>query len=107
MTTLEFQKKKDSKKITYRLSASGHAGYAEVGKDIVCSAISILLFTLASALDDFGADHLKVELEPGDSTISCTASYGDVEIDSFFKFVLEGLELLEEQYPDYVEILEE
>lgn len=107
MTTIEYNKQKDYKKISYKLTASGHAGYAPEGYDIVCGAISILLFTLANALDDFGADNLKVDLEPGDTTISCTASYGDIEIDSFFKFAMEGLELLEEQYPDYVEILEE
>ena len=107
MTTIEFTKKKDFKKIKYSLTATGHAGYAQVGQDIVCSAISILLFTLANALDDFGAADLKVSLEPGESEISCTATWADEEIHSFFKFVMEGLELLEEQYPDHVEILEE
>ena len=33
-----------------RLRVSGHAGYAEVGKDIVCSAVSILVVTLVESL---------------------------------------------------------
>ena len=32
--------------------ANGHAGYAKSGQDIICSAVSTLLFTAASALED-------------------------------------------------------
>ncbi len=32
--------------------ANGHAGYAGQGKDIICSGVSTLLFTAASALED-------------------------------------------------------
>jgi hypothetical protein len=32
--------------------ASGHAGYADPGQDIICSGVSTLLFTAASALED-------------------------------------------------------
>lgn len=32
--------------------ASGHAGFDDPGRDIVCSGVSTLLFTAASALED-------------------------------------------------------
>ena len=32
--------------------ANGHAGYDDPGRDIICSAVSTLLFTAASALGD-------------------------------------------------------
>ena len=32
--------------------ANGHAGYDDSGRDIICSAVSTLLFTAASALED-------------------------------------------------------
>ena len=32
--------------------ANGHAGYDEPGRDIICSGVSTLLFTAASALED-------------------------------------------------------
>ena len=32
--------------------ANGHAGYADPGHDIICSAVSTLLYTAASALED-------------------------------------------------------
>lgn len=107
MITVEYQKEKANRHVKYSLSLDGHAGYAPVGQDIVCSAVSILLFTLANALSDSGAEDLEVSLEPGDSYIGCTASYADIEIDTLFKFAVIGLELLEEQYPENVEILSE
>ena len=32
--------------------ANGHAGYGKSGQDIICSAVSTLLFTAANALED-------------------------------------------------------
>ena len=32
--------------------ANGHAGYDDPGRDIICSGVSTLLFTAASALED-------------------------------------------------------
>ena len=32
--------------------ANGHAGYDDPGRDIICSAVSTLLFTSANALED-------------------------------------------------------
>lgn len=107
MITIEYQKEKESRHVKYNLSLEGHAGYAPVGQDIVCSAVSILLFTLANALSDSGVEDLDVSLEPGDSHISCTATYADIEIDTLFRFTVIGLELLEEQYPENVEFLAE
>ena len=52
MITVEYQKEKENRHVKYSLSLDGHAGYAPVGQDIVCSAVSILLFTLANALSD-------------------------------------------------------
>ena len=36
---------------TCRLEASGHAGYAPAGQDIVCAAVSVLAQTLANKVD--------------------------------------------------------
>lgn len=36
----------------FELHAKGHAGYAEQGKDIVCAAVSILLFTLIESINE-------------------------------------------------------
>lgn len=44
---------------------SGHAGYAESGKDIVCSAVSVLVQTLVKSIDDLTDDRLAREIGPG------------------------------------------
>ncbi len=107
MITIEYSKEKRSRTIQYSLSAEGHAGYAPEGQDIICAAVSTLFCTLANALSDSGASELDVCLEPGNSGICCEAAYSDFEIEAMFRFAMIGLEMLEEQYPDYVEILEE
>ena len=35
----------------YSLAASGHAGYAPAGQDIVCAAVSVLAQTLANKVE--------------------------------------------------------
>ena len=89
----------------YKLRIDGHADYAPEGQDIVCSAVSVLAQTLANALSDTGAYGLKVEMEPGHVYIRCTALMDDMEIYILFRFAMIGLEMLEEQYPDHVNII--
>lgn len=53
---------------------SGHSGYAEVGQDIICSAVSVTAYTAAGALEELaGLDgcytesdgHMKIVLPQG------------------------------------------
>jgi uncharacterized protein YsxB (DUF464 family) len=37
---------------SFEIESKGHAGYGEKGKDIVCSAVSILLYTLVDSIDE-------------------------------------------------------
>lgn len=61
-----------------RLTAEGHAGFAEPGQDIVCAAVTILVYTLAAAVGNMDAAGQargsRVELESGHAEIVCTAS---------------------------------
>lgn len=52
--------KKTKDDIPYFFEVSGHAGYADPGKDIVCSAISVLMFTFANSMEAFTEDHVTV-----------------------------------------------
>ena len=38
-----------------RLTADGHAGFAEAGQDIVCAAVPMLVYTLAAAVGNMDA----------------------------------------------------
>ena len=43
------------------VTITGHAGYEEPGKDIVCAAVSVLVQTLAASAKRLTADRLEVE----------------------------------------------
>lgn len=89
----------------YSLAASGHAGYAPAGQDIVCAAVSCLMQTLAySAAEDEhtsscsyqGKDGPVVSVKAGDSVL----------MRDKFELVADGLTLLAEQYPENVSFKE-
>lgn len=88
------------------LTVQGHAGYAEPGKDIVCSAVSILTSTLAYLLSP---DDFERCFEPEFSAFR--AIVPDEELKKryrpYYEFVMEGLRMLQAAYPENVLILEE
>lgn len=48
-----------------KITASGHAGYAPKGQDIVCAAFSVLSLTLERAVDTLTDDEIEINLESG------------------------------------------
>lgn len=48
-----------------KITASGHAGYAPKGQDIVCAAFSVLSLTLERAVDTLTDDEMEINLESG------------------------------------------
>lgn len=92
--------------IQYHLEAKGHAGYAVRGDDIVCASVSALFYTLANFLDQKGADDLTADDED-DFLIECKGLYHDEVVHTAFQMTVFGLMLIEEQYPDNVQVTEE
>jgi len=89
-----------------RLSVEGHAGQAEKGKDIVCSAVSILFYTLAQAVTD-STDMLeeepKIVIEDGNGFVSCKPKKPFLStIQRTYWTVLTGIELLVGEYKEYI-----
>ena len=108
MLNAEFFTNKESGSITLKLT--GHAGQAESGKDIVCSAASILAYTVAQALQFMYEEgnlqkkpHLK--LEPGDTIIVAKPKpeYYTEALHTFFVAQV-GYHLLAHSYPKYVSL---
>jgi uncharacterized protein YsxB (DUF464 family) len=93
------------------IKASGHAGYAEAGKDIVCSSVSILMYTLAQAVMEMhrkGAFKVEptIELTEGNSCIKCECDrYADYAV-AYYKFEMieDGFNILADNYPQYVSL---
>lgn len=86
------------------ISVIGHSGYGVSGNDIVCSAVSILTFSLysylTSASDRKYVDQLEVKMDEADITLKFF-----VIDNSVYEAVMQtllGFELLEENYGKYV-----
>ena len=94
----------DSKNLD--LTVQGHAGYAEPGKDIVCSAVSILTSTLAFLL---ARNEFENCFEPELSAFRAVVPNEGVKkrYRPYFEFVMEGLRMLQAAYPENIVILEE
>ena len=84
------------------IEMSGHAGYAEAGKDIVCAAVTALTQTLIRSLEDLARDKIQYEISPGRADIHYRnlSEEGRLLIDSFFI----GVCLIADEFPEYVRI---
>jgi uncharacterized protein YsxB (DUF464 family) len=90
-----------------RVSMQGHAKSAEKGQDLVCASASILVYTLASFVENMkGAGQVynpTVELEEGDALIYCDAPpryKGPITL--VFDTICGGFELLARDYPENI-----
>ena len=52
---------KNSQGIYRGFKSLGHAGYAEYGEDIVCSAVSVLVLNTINSIEAFTKDSMKVK----------------------------------------------
>lgn len=85
-----------------RIEISGHAGYAEPGKDIVCAGVTALTQTLIQSIDDLTDDEIEYRVSPGKVEVE----YGNLSeksktlVDSFFI----GICLIAEEFPEHVKV---
>ena len=83
------------------LKITGHAGYADKGKDIVCaSASSIILSSLNLAIE-FNKD---VKYTDDLNKIEIINNTNDENVTKVFSNMILSLEELERQYPDNIKI---
>lgn len=94
----------------YSLAASGHAGYAPAGQDIVCAAVSVLAQTLANKVEAAARSGrlLTSCVQHGETfVVQALPKPGpnNLMVASWFDFVEEGMRALAEAYPDNVELM--
>jgi len=95
----------------FSIECKGHAGYAEQGKDIVCSACTILALTLAERLEEmydegFFQERPRIILEEGKAEISCLPKRSSEEdVYSLYKLIQTGYWVLQETYRDHVKLI--
>lgn len=86
------------------ITITGHAGYAPIGKDIVCASVSILVQNLVNSICELTEEQIEYEHDGGFvRIIHRNLSEGaSLLVDSF----LLGVETIAENYPQYVRVVE-
>lgn len=88
---------------TCRLEASGHAGYAPAGQDIVCAGASTLMQTLCALLaGEEGTKSGAWDESDGPRLAVTAAAPQKPWVEGAFEFAKAGFALLAERYPDHV-----
>ena len=85
-----------------RITVSGHAGYAEAGKDIVCAGVTALVQGLIRSIESLTSDQIQYDITPGRADIyyKDLSEAGKLLVDSFFI----GICQIADEFPDYVRI---
>lgn len=104
MTQYRFMQKNGK----YVIDIDGHAGYANHGKDIVCSAISILCYTLLQCLaeEQSQGNIADLHIDQDDGHIHAEVipfPEAREKVGQSIQTILTGLKLLNYQYPQYVQ----
>ena len=93
---------------TMMVKVTGHAGQAEKGQDIGCSAVSIRFYTLAQAVVDSREaleDDPVIITNDGDGMVSCKPKKEyEATMQRTYWTILTGFELLAQEYKDYVKL---
>ena len=84
------------------ITVSGHANYAEAGKDIVCAGVTALVQGLVKSAGDLTEDKIECEISPGRADIHYRnlSEAGKLLVDSFFI----GICQIADEFPDHVRI---
>ncbi|KHE76815.1 ribosomal-processing cysteine protease Prp [Lactococcus lactis] len=93
MITAKFKKKNNQ---IYWYQVTGHAGFANIGNDIVCAGVSVLYITVTNTLlaagRTFERDEGYFVLDANDYDMAC------------LKVLYDGIKAIAEQYPENVKV---
>lgn len=84
------------------ITVSGHANYAEAGKDIVCAGVTALVQGLIRSMESLTRDQIQYDITPGRADIyyGNLSEAGSLLVDSFFICVCQ----IADEFPDHVRI---
>ena len=83
------------------LKITGHAGYADKGKDIVCASASSIILSSINLAIEFNKD---VKYTDDLNKIEIINNTDDENVTKVFSNMILSLEELERQYPDNIKI---
>ena len=84
------------------VTVSGHANYAEVGKDIVCAGVTALVQELIRSIESLTRDQIQYDITSGRADIHFKnlSEAGKLLVDSFFIGVCQ----IADEFPDHVRL---
>lgn len=90
-----------------RFSLSGHADFADSGKDIVCSAVSALTYNAVNSCERFAGIVLEVhdELDLVCQIPDINESGKAQTVQLLVQSMVFGMEQIENQYPEHLKIV--
>ena len=92
------------------IEATGHSGYAEEGSDIVCSAVSVLMETLANGLTEVAKADVKVVVDENIPHLSVTLNEIDQEKCKYAQILMQstllGIKGVANGYSKFIKIKE-
>ena len=90
----------------YMVDARGHAGSGPVGSDLVCCAVTTILYALIQGLSCLpGADITTWDMSPGNGHVEAMGVPPEGE--GMFMMAQSALKNLAAKFPDYVRISDE
>ena len=85
------------------ITVSGHANYAEAGKDIVCAGVTALVQGMIRSMESLTGDQIQYDITPGRADIyyGNLSEAGRLLVDSFFIGVCQ----IADEFPDHVRLV--
>ena len=84
-----------------KITISGHAGFADYGKDIVCASVSSIIYTTVNGLLNIDSESIKFT---DNKIITIEILKNDNITNTLINNMLDLLKELEEQYPKNIKI---
>ena len=91
----------------HRVTVQGHALSGEVGRDLVCAAVSTLTYTLVEFVRSIEAEKTDIRLYKGRAYVSASVSENKKErLTNGFDDICRGFRILAENFPKNVSFCE-
>lgn len=94
----------------FEIEVIGHSGYAEIGKDIVCSAVSILSYTLLQVVSEYNFQEGDYNMLEVDHKMEAGYFYLKLryinltDLKAAVNTIITGYRLVENTYPQNVSL---
>ena len=84
------------------IKVSGHANYAEYGKDIVCASVSSVIATIVNCI--MNIDKSSITYQDDGKTIIITKINNNEVVNTIFATMIDILKDLENQYKENIKV---